>query len=182
MTNARGRIDLVITTKNDHYIVIELKVIQLPYLELKGRSNIDKARRLEAMELDEVLDLTFKGDKFRSGTIHNWIDGETCDDSNSGSVRMQLQSYITGPTVQNEIVGKNFRALVAVIVGSRQIVVREMDKNGNWVSEFELANWIPTDRNRIPAGAVDTHSATVREPKGGKATKAHVRRGVRRRG
>jgi hypothetical protein len=150
-------------------------------LDLKGRSNIDKAKRLEVMELDKVLELTFKGDKYRSGTIRNWIDGETCDDPDSGSVREQLRSYITGSTVQNEIVDKKFRALVAVIVGSRQILVREMDRHGNWVSKFQLADWIHADRNQIFAGAVDTHSATARELKGGKSTKASVRRGTRRR-
>jgi len=35
---------------------------------------------------------------------------------------------------------KDFRASVVVIVGSRQILVREMDRRGNWVSEFQLAN------------------------------------------
>jgi hypothetical protein len=34
---------------------------------------------------------------------------------------------------------KDFRASVVVIVGSRQILVREMDMYGNWVSEFQLA-------------------------------------------
>ena len=52
----------------------------------------------------------------------------------------QLQSYIKDPTVQKEIAGKNFRALALVIVRSRQILVREMDRDANWVSEFRLAN------------------------------------------
>jgi hypothetical protein len=107
-------------------------------LGLKRGNYIDKAKQLEAMGLDEILELEFKGDKHRSGTICNWIEG-TSDDPNSGSVREQLQSYIVGPTVQNEIADKNFRALVAVIVGSRQILVREMDRRGNWVNEFQLA-------------------------------------------
>jgi hypothetical protein len=91
------------------------------------------------MGLDEILELEFKGDKYRSGTIRDWIEGP-CDHSNSESVREQLQSYIMGPTVQNEIADKNFRAFIAVIVGSRQILVREMDMRGDWVSEFQLAN------------------------------------------
>jgi hypothetical protein len=41
--------------------------------------------------------------------------------------------------VQEEIAGKDFRGFAVVIVGSRQILVREMDRDGNWVSEFELA-------------------------------------------
>lgn len=114
------------------------------------------------MGLDEILELTFKGDIHRSGTIRNWIDGDY--DPNSERVRERLQSYIASPTVQNEIVDKNFRFMLAVIVGLRQIIVREMDRHGNWVSEFQLANPIPTYRNRLFAEAVDTHSATVREP------------------
>jgi hypothetical protein len=109
-------------------------------LKLRGEEIIDKAEQLEAMGLNEILELTFEGDKNQSGTIRNWIDGRTCHDPNSGSIREQLQSYIADPAVQNEIVNKNFRALVAVIVGLRQILVREMDRRGNWVGGFELAN------------------------------------------
>jgi hypothetical protein len=134
-----GFIDLLITDNKNHYTVIEFKALQIPYLELRGEENIDKAEQLEAMRLNEILKLKFKGDKYRSGTIRNWIDGGKQSDPKSGSVRKQLRSYITGPTVQKEIAGKNFRALVVVIIGSRQILVREMDKYGNWVSEFQLA-------------------------------------------
>jgi hypothetical protein len=92
------------------------------------------------MKLNEVLGLKFKGDNFRTGTIRNWIDGKGSS-AKSGEVRKQLQSYVTGPTVQREIADKNFRAFAAVIVGSRQILVREMDKHGNWVNKFQLAKW-----------------------------------------
>jgi hypothetical protein len=99
-------------------------------LGLNGKENIDKAIELEAMGLNEILRLKFKGDQFRLGTLQNWIDG---------SVRKQFQSYITGPTVQKEIADKNFRAFAVVIVGLRQILVREMDMYGNWIGEFRLA-------------------------------------------
>jgi hypothetical protein len=108
-------------------------------LGLKKGNYIDKAKQLEAMGLDEILELEFKGDKHRSGTIRHWIDGEKCNNPMSGSVREQLRSYITGPTVQKEIADKNFRAFAVVIVGSRQILMREMDTHGNWVNEFQLA-------------------------------------------
>jgi hypothetical protein len=98
------------------------------------------------MRLHKILELNFKGDKFRSGTIHNWIDGEKSNDEMSGSVRKQLRSYILGPTVQTEIAGKNFRAFAVVIVGSRQILVREMDRRGDWVNEFQLAGGESFDR------------------------------------
>jgi hypothetical protein len=137
-TNNKGFVDLLITDKKNHYTVIEFKNIPIRYLELMGEEN-DKAGQLEAMRLDEILELKFKGDKFRSGTIQNWIDEGKCYYSNSGKVPKQLQSYVKGPTVQEEIAGKDFRALAVVIVGSRQILVREMDRDGNWVSEFRLA-------------------------------------------
>jgi len=59
----------------------------------------------------------------------------------SGSVRKQLQSYVSGATVQKEIADKNFRAFTVVIVESRQILVREMDRHGKCVSNFQLAEW-----------------------------------------
>ena len=102
-------------------------------------NDIDKANQLEAMGLPKILELNFERDKFRSGTIGNWIDGENSNDPKSGIVREQLRSYIKGSTVQEEITDKNFRAFVVVIVGSRQILVREMDRHGNWVNEFQLA-------------------------------------------
>jgi hypothetical protein len=112
--------------------------IQIFYLGVTGENDIDKAEQLKAMGLHKILEQNFKNDKFRSGTIHNWIDGEKSDDKISGSVREQLRSYILGSTVQKEIARKDFRAFVVVIVGSRQILVREMDSNGKWVSEFQL--------------------------------------------
>jgi hypothetical protein len=105
-------------------------------LGLTRGDDIAKAKQLEAMGLHEILELNFERCKFRSGTIGNWIDG---NDPQSEIVREQLRSYIRGSTVQEEIAGKNFRAFVVVIVGSRQILVREMDKHGNWVNEFQLA-------------------------------------------
>jgi hypothetical protein len=119
---------------------MEFKNIQIPFLGVTGAYDIDKADKLKAMGLHEILELNFKGDRYRSGTIHNWIDGKQSNDEKSGSVRKQLQSYILGRTVQEEIAGhKNFRAFAVVIVGSRQILVREMDRRGSWVNEFQLA-------------------------------------------
>ena len=92
------------------------------------------------MGLEEILRLRFKGDKFRSGTIRNWVDGNNPKSKNSGEVREQLKSYITGDTVKEEIADKkNFRAFVVVIVGSRQILMREMGRDGKWIGEFRLA-------------------------------------------
>jgi hypothetical protein len=61
------------------------------------------------------------------------------NDPNSRIVREQLQFYIRDSTVQEEIADKNFHVFVVVIVGSRHTLVREMDRHGNWVDEFQLA-------------------------------------------
>jgi hypothetical protein len=55
------------------------------------------------MELHGILELNLKDDKFRSGTIHNWIDGEKGNDPISGNARKQLQSYIWDHTVQRRL-------------------------------------------------------------------------------
>ena len=76
---------------------------------------------------------------FYTTTHHYAFYGAKCNDPKSGSAHKQLQSYVAGPTVEKEIPEKNFRAFVVAIVGSCQILVREVDRYGNWVSEFQLA-------------------------------------------
>ncbi|KIX00688.1 uncharacterized protein Z518_09753 [Rhinocladiella mackenziei CBS 650.93] len=135
-----GYVDLLITDGKKLYTVIEFKNIPIAYLGLSGEENLEKAQQLEAMKLIEILKPRFKGDNYRTGTIRSWVDGRGSG-RNSGSVRRQLQSYITGPTVQKEITNKNFCAFTVVIIGSCQILVREMDRHGKWVDEFDLARW-----------------------------------------
>jgi hypothetical protein len=43
-------------------------------------------------------------------------------------------SYVMGLT--NEISEKNFRAFAVAIIGSRQILVWEMGRDGGWISDF----------------------------------------------
>ena len=119
------------------------KNIPLNTLDIEGRIIDDKAKLLEGMILKEILQLRFDGAKRRSGTIQDWFDGDDQDKENYGEVRRQLQDYITGSTVQKEIAGvagkKKFRAFAAVIVGARQILIREMGADGEWVGGFQLA-------------------------------------------
>ena len=71
-----------------------------------GKNTEDKARQLEDMMLKEILQLRFKNDQFRSGSIYDWFDGDDHKDEDYGKVRKQLQSYVMGSTVQEEIAGK----------------------------------------------------------------------------
>jgi len=92
------------------------------------------------MTLKEILQLRFKNDRCRSGTIYDWFDGDGRVHKDYGKVREQLRSYITGSTVQEEITSKKkFRAFVIVILGSPQTLMREMGRDGMWVGEFQLA-------------------------------------------
>jgi hypothetical protein len=121
------------------YTLIEFKNIHISYLGLDGEDIFSKAKQLEAMGLNQILGLKFKDNKRWTGiTICDWINGK-CKAPISGNVRKQLQSYITGKTVQKEIVGKKFCAFAAIIIGSRHILVREMDRHGKWVGGFQLA-------------------------------------------
>lgn len=139
-SDREGFVDLLIEDKKNLYTVLEFKNIQIDYLGLQGKSTNDKAKQLEDMKLNEILKLKFKGDNFRSGTIRNWFDGNNPKSRNSGEVREQLQSYIKGATVQKEIADKkNFRAFAVAIVRSRQILMREMGRDGEWVRQFQLA-------------------------------------------
>ena len=126
-TNNKGFIDLVIESE-DFCTVVEFKNIQISYLDLKDKGLDDKAKKLKAMTVEEVLGLLFK-DKFRSGTIREWVERD---------VFTQLQSYTKGRTANEHSVDKKFRAYAAVIIGSRQILIREMDRNGSWVGDYEL--------------------------------------------
>ena len=104
-----------------------------------GNRVADRARQLEDMMAKDILKLRFKDDPSRSGTIEDWIDGDHYKNDDNGIVREQLQSYVTGSTIQKEIRDKNFHAFAVVIVGSHQILMREIGRDGKWVGEFELA-------------------------------------------
>ena len=86
--------DLLITDGDKLYTVIEFKNIQIAFLGLGGEGNTERMEQLQAMKLDKVLGLKFNGDKYRTGTIRNWIDGRS-NSPHSGKVRTQLRSYIS---------------------------------------------------------------------------------------
>jgi hypothetical protein len=102
---------------------------------------MDKVTKLEKMELEEILELRFKTDKFQSGTVYDWFDGDDHEDEGYGIVRKQLQSYVMGCTVQEEIAGKNFRAF-AVVNYTRivQDTHARDGRDGKWVGDFMLAD------------------------------------------
>jgi hypothetical protein len=125
------------------YTVLELKNVQLRYLEIKGSN---PSEQLKDMKLEQILQLRFSvSDRHRSGTIHDWIAGDNCkDEKHEKTVGDQLRGYLENPSVQKKIAGKNFRAFTVVIVGSRQILMREMGREASGLENFSLHNeyWI----------------------------------------
>ena len=110
-------------------IVIELKVARIDYLDIPvtgGRTpNRDnKALVLKEYMLPQVLQLKFNNrDKFHNGkSIQQWMDWEAA----------QLRGYITSTEVVKKVKDGGFllKAHLVVIVGSRHILVCDMDRNG----------------------------------------------------
>jgi hypothetical protein len=70
-----------------------------------------------------VLNIKFgKNDKFHVGTLKKWITKE---------VAPQLKSYIMSEEVKKKLEdGLSLKAHIVVIIGSRQILVWDMDGDG----------------------------------------------------
>jgi hypothetical protein len=110
---------------------MEWKVIQIDFLDLGGFSRRDqKAKALGELNVDEVLVIQFnKRDKYRKGTIRNWINKV---------VTPQLQGYVTSEEIREQVGGRELRAHLVLVVGSRQLLVWDMDGNGKWIGRPEL--------------------------------------------
>jgi hypothetical protein len=88
-------------------------------------SRESKASILSTYTLEKVLDLEFgKNDKFRTGqTIKQWIEDESAP---------QLKNYVTSEEVKEKLKegGYLLKAHLVVVVGSRHILLWDMDHDG----------------------------------------------------
>jgi len=134
-TGSKGYLDLRIKTKN-FLVVVELKVIQIHYLELGAGTLSEKAKELANMSLDKILKLKFsKSDKFNRGkSVEKFVNEK---------VGPQLKGYILGSTVKTESV--DVRGLAVVIIGNRKVLVREMDGEGKWRTDGNSKDWLSKD-------------------------------------
>ncbi|KAG0636846.1 hypothetical protein HOY80DRAFT_1024181 [Tuber brumale] len=126
-----GFIDLVISLPN-HFIVTEWKAINIDFVDL-GVSLVrhQKADLIAELDINGVLDLKFnRKEKFKKGTIRRWISTE---------VTAQLRKYVLSKEIQDEARGRQFHAHLVLVVGSRQILIWDMDQTGNWVGKANLA-------------------------------------------
>lgn len=120
-------------SSHNFLIVMEFKVIQIDFLAIgKTSERIPKAKALQELEVDQVLNLEFANmDKHRRGmNIREWIEKD---------VRGQLKGYVASPEVQARLGERQLLAHLVLIVGSRQIVIWDIDENGAWVGKPALA-------------------------------------------
>ena len=130
VTGGNGLVDLLITSNSPNrcYTVLKFKNKQIDFLALGSGSRTNKAEQLVAMSLPQILKLRITG-LHNLGTIEEWIEGD---------IHQQLRSYVTGATVQAGRAGMTFRAYAVVIIGSRHIIIREMDSEGEWIGGSRL--------------------------------------------
>jgi len=100
--------------------LVEFKNIPIRFLGLNGNSRTDKAEQLVAMTLPQILKLPINSE-FHAGTIKKWLERD---------IYQQLRSYVTGAAVRSCGVDKIFRAYAVVIIGSRHILICEMNRSG----------------------------------------------------
>jgi hypothetical protein len=133
--NKNGRIDLLIPGSRQ-LIVTEWKFFRINCLDVRGPDNtipdvFNKAATLCDYELSEILELKFvAGDRYHQGTIKQWVV------TNAG----QLKDYIKSHEVTQQVLNEELemRAHMVIIVGSRHILLWDMDKDGNLANEPQL--------------------------------------------
>ena len=151
MTNpnqAPGRCNIVLPVPK-HLIVMEWKAVPIDFLDIPiPRRRSKKVTRAEALDdrtmqqkkasvlskysCDKVLGINFgKNDRFRVGKLKKWIIDE---------VAPQLKSYILSEEVKKMLLedGRSLKAYIVIIIGSRQILVWDMDGDGKLVEAPDL--------------------------------------------
>ncbi|RPA89845.1 hypothetical protein L873DRAFT_1822113, partial [Choiromyces venosus 120613-1] len=122
-----GLVDLVITSPG-HCVVTEWKTVKIDFLDLGDSLSLDKkAEALSKLDINGVLELKFnQREKYKKGTIRDWIEKD---------VTAQLKSYVLSPEIKELARSHEFHAHLVLVVGSRKILVWEMDEKGDWISQ-----------------------------------------------
>jgi hypothetical protein len=145
-----GRCDLVLPLRK-HLIVTEWKSIQIDYLDIRKprkspktptgnkRSMREiKASILSTYTLQNVLDLKFGKNDYRAGKkLKQWI---------IETAAPQVKDYVTSEEVKKKLKDEELllEAHLVVIVGSRHILVWDIDSDGELKGEPKLVGQLPT--------------------------------------
>jgi hypothetical protein len=141
-----GRADIVLRVGN-HLLVMEWKVLPIDFLDIpiprqrskKGTRATERIMRQNKASVpstysrNKVLDINFdKNDKFHVGKLKEWIIDRAAP---------QLKSYVMSEEVKKQLEDDDLslKANIVIIVGSRQILVWDMDRDGNLSDEPDLA-------------------------------------------
>ncbi|RPB03671.1 hypothetical protein L873DRAFT_1800155 [Choiromyces venosus 120613-1] len=126
-----GLVDLVLTSPG-HCVVTEWKTVKIDSLDLGDSLSLDeKAEALSKLRISEVLDLEFhEREKYKEETIGDWIEED---------VTAQLKSYLLSPEIRELARSREFHAYLVLVIGSRKILVWEMDEKGDRIGEPVLA-------------------------------------------
>lgn len=141
----KGRIDLLFQIPG-RLIVTEWKCYRISFLDIQVDGNrnanvVAKLKTLRDYKLPEILKLRFcTWDRHHQGTIESWVMG------NDGP---QLKDYIKSTNVQQLMEERSLelQAHLVIIVGSRHILLWDMDKEGNLAAEPHLVQ-VPSRSNR----------------------------------
>lgn len=99
-----------------------INFLDIPVLNNQDPVNLNS---LSSFTLSEILALKFAlWDKQHKGTIRKWVVSNAAP---------QLKSYIKSPQIVQRVEcrGLEIRACLVIIVGPRQIILWDMDKEGN---------------------------------------------------
>jgi len=125
-TNMPGYVDLLFQTSK-FLIITEWKFYRINYLNIPGNTDaLSKAATLHGYTLEQILNTRFyQWDKYHRGTIRDQAQREA----------PQLMSYVQSETVQEKVAGRKLRAHLVIIVGSRHILLWDMNSEGKLAEE-----------------------------------------------
>ncbi|KAG0124862.1 hypothetical protein HOY82DRAFT_543474 [Tuber indicum] len=115
-----------------HCVVTEWKTVGIDFLDLGDSLDLDeKAEALSKLGVNEILELRFhKREKYKKGSIRDWIEKD---------VAAKLKSYVLSPEIRELVGSSELHAHLVLVIGSRKILVWEMDGEGDWIGQPVLA-------------------------------------------
>ncbi|KIX05369.1 uncharacterized protein Z518_06241 [Rhinocladiella mackenziei CBS 650.93] len=129
-----GRIDLILQVPGQ-LIVTEWKFYRINFLDIEGvdrYATLAKADILRNYDLSKILELKFATwDIHHQGTIGSWV---------MANEARQLRDYIKSTEIQQKVEKDSLelQAHFVIVVGSRHILLWDMDKEGNLAAEPRL--------------------------------------------
>ncbi|KAG0131609.1 hypothetical protein HOY82DRAFT_539353 [Tuber indicum] len=124
-------VDIIVKSPG-HCVITEWKTIGIDFLDFGDSLDLDeKAEALSKLGVTEVLELRFhKREKYKKGSIRDWIEKD---------VAAKLKSYVLSPEIRELVGSSELHAHLVLVIGSRKILVWEMDGEGDWIGQPVLA-------------------------------------------